>query len=411
MNQKTDADVIIVGGGHAGLIQTLFLAQNGLKVICIDRDQITDRADERTTAISYGSHQLMKAVGVWDALLPHACPIQDIKILDGSSPVLLDFNVDDIQNKTEAPAFGWILENHIIRKALHEAVQKEKMAQHKTGHSVKDFQKTENAMQVILESGEILTASLVIGADGRQSFTREWMNVATREWSYDQKAVVSIVTHENPHHNIAVEHFKAEGPFAILPMLDDSPGGHRSSIVWTTHQGKNNLMELDEETFITALNSQFPDSYGAITKVGKRLSYPLNFVHAYDYVVPRMALIADAAHGIHPIAGQGLNIGLRDVAALGELLIQAKEDKKDIGSIDILKQYQKIRRPDNIAMAASTDFLNKIFSNNILPMRLSRKIGLKMIDRFKPAKDFFMKQAMGSAGHLPKTMQSGKTKS
>jgi 2-octaprenyl-6-methoxyphenol hydroxylase len=402
------AEILIAGAGLVGLIQTLHLSQNGFNVICVDQGNISAinaaQHDMRTTAISYGSHLLLKEIGVWEGLLAHACPINDIQILDGSSSCLLDFNINEVKNETandksdnNAPAFGWIIENYLLRQVLYRAIEKESKASYRPNSKISDYSYNDETITTILEDTEIET-TLVIGADGRGSFTREWMEVGAKEWSYNQEAIVSIITHEKPHHNIAVEHFKQEGPFAVLPMMDDDKGMHRSSIVWTQHKNKKSAAHFDEKTFLQAMNARLPDFYGQATQAQKIAAYPLTFNHAYGYVAPRIALIGDAAHGIHPIAGQGLNLGLRDVVALTASLKIAKEQGDDIGAIEVLKQYQRTRKPDNIKMAAATDLLNKLFSNNILPLKKTRQFGLKIINRIKPAKTFFMKQAMGLQG-------------
>jgi len=402
--QKFDSDIIVVGGGHAGLTQSLLLAQSGFKVICVDRDDYSKAdyqlKDARTTAISYGSHILMKEAGVWGDLVENACPIKSIDILDGQSPTLLNFASKEMEEDTKDNnvSFGWIIDNFIIHQTLQGALEKHPNAIHMSGQSVADYQDNNNHMQVMLSNERSLKTSLVIGADGRQSFTREWMNVGAKEWSYDQQAIVTIVTHQNDHQNIAVEHFRPQGPLAILPMLKNDKEENRSALVWTQH-GKNTqtMLNCSEDTFVTALNTIFPSFYGQVTKIGKRASYPLNFVHAYNYIKPRMVLIADAAHGIHPIAGQGLNLGLRDVKALSDILKTAQSNHQDIGSLDVLTRYQTARRTDNMAMAIATDVLNKLFSNNIMPVKLVRKIGLKIVGKINPAKKFFMRQAMGSS--------------
>ncbi|MCI5060372.1 MAG: UbiH/UbiF/VisC/COQ6 family ubiquinone biosynthesis hydroxylase [Alphaproteobacteria bacterium] len=415
---KNNPDIVIVGAGHAGLTQTLLLALSGFNVACIDPTPVDlaqdGKRDGRTTALSYGSMQVMKAAGVWDRILPHACAIQDIQILDGSSPVLLNFLSEDLKQEISNPAFGWVVENHVLRHVLHQAIQEQKNATLIFGQNVTDFEEQETHMNVFLSDGQQLSAKLVIGADGRSSFTRKWAKIPVREWSYNQQALVCMVTHEKPHQNIAVEHFKSEGPFAILPMLGGEQGQHRSALVWTkevkSHQ-KNPLLSYDKKTFITALNARFPEFYGGVTNIGKRMSYPLNLIHAYRYTAPRIALVADAAHGIHPIAGQGLNLGLRDVATLCEILVQARESEKDIGLNDVLKTYERARRFDNTAMAATTDILNKLFGSEHLMLPFTRKVGLKMVERFLPAKKFFMRQAMGTAGLLPDMIKTGKLKS
>lgn len=404
--QQLDADIIIVGGGHAGLTQSLLLAQSGFKVTCIDRDDYSktnyQTKDGRTTAISYGSHLIMKQTGVWDGFLPYACPIKSIDILDNQSPTLLNFASQEMGSEIKEKddiSFGWIIDNFIIHQVLQDAIEKNSNITHISGSVVADYQNHSDYMKAILENGKEFRAKLIIGADGRQSFTREWMNVGAKEWSYNQQAIVTTVTHEQPHQNIAIEHFKSEGPLAILPMLNSEKGENRSALVWTQHgKNANSMLACDDTTFITALNNLFPKFYGEVTSIGKRFSYPLNFVHAYDYIAPRMVLIADAAHGIHPIAGQGLNLGLRDVKELNNILKKAKNNNEDIGALHVLKKYQNVRRPDNMAMAVATDFLNKLFSNNIIPLGIARKIGLKIVGRMNPAKKFFMRQAMGITG-------------
>ena len=392
-----NSDIIIIGGGLAGLIQTIALAQNGFQVLCLDQNNLETPApsDERTTAISYGSHLLLKKIGIWQAVEKDACPIQDIHITDGASPLLLQFEIEDIDEKTSAEAFGWIVENHVLKKALAEKLQNEKNATYLSNMKVTGFETNQDMIQVGTPSKQF-TARLAIGADGRNSFTREWMQVGTKEWSYNQLAIVAIVTHTKPHHNIAIEHFNTQGPFAILPMRDNEKGEYRSSIVWTNHKNaKRSAAAYDDETFLAALNARFPDFYGDITGFSNKAAYPLSFNHAYRYIAPRMALISDAAHGIHPIAGQGLNLGLRDVTALSDILVKAKEAGNDIGDLKTLEQYQQQRFFDNTSMAVATDVLNKLFSNDIFPIKPLRRLGLKLISRTKYTKRFFMKQAMG----------------
>ncbi len=411
-NRDFNADVIIVGGGPAGLGLAAILARHGIDAICIDRDKpadtLTPAFDGRTTAISFGSRRVMEEAGAWGALSAEACAIEDIQILDSDSPVLLDFLVRDVSEETGGDAFGWIVENRKLRAALQHAVRASGAA-HIAPAAVTDFSRDDHGVSVHLNDGRVLRARLVVGADGRQSFTREWMGVGTRGWTYRQQAIVCTVTHENPHGNTAIEHFRPEGPFAVLPMADDEKGNHRSSVVWTEHgQGAKDALAYDEETFNAALNARFPEWYGTVALNGNRFSYPLGLVHAHDYIAPRMALVADAAHGIHPIAGQGLNLGLRDIALLAELLVGAKRAGKDYGDADLLNEYQQRRRPDNMAMAAATDTLNRLFSTDFTPIRLARRIGLKAVQKFAPARRFFMRQAMGAAGALPKIIRGEK---
>ncbi len=403
------ADVVIVGGGHAGCSMAALLATNGVTAICIDQDDpaktLNQSFDGRTTAISFGSQRVIAAAGAWDSLAREACPIKDIKILESGSPVLLEFLVKDV----EGPAFGWIVENRKLRQSLYKCLSSLKNARHIAPARVSGFDRDVEGITVHLEDGRTARGQLVIGADGKKSFTREWMGIGTRGWNYNQRALVCIVNHEHPHNSIAIEDFRSEGPFAVLPMMDDAQGNHRSSIVWTEHgPEKNSALHWDEKTFNIALNERFPAPYGKVSLSGNRFSYPLGLTHAYEYISNRMALVADAAHAIHPIAGQGLNIGLRDIAALAELLIDAKRSGKDLGSDTLLKTYQNRRRTDNMLMAAATDSLNKLFSNDLAPVRILRKFGLRTVQKFPVARKFFMRQAMGASGFLPALIKTGK---
>ena len=403
------ADVVVVGGGPAGCSMAAILAQNGVSVICIDQDDpkksIAAEFDGRTTAISFGSQRVIHAAGAWDALSTDACPIKDILISDGGSATLLEFLASDV----DSPAFGWIVENRKLRGNLYARLAELPDATHLAPSRVVDFSRDKDGINVHLEDGRIARGKIVIGADGKKSFTREWMGIGTRGWQYNQRAIVCIVHHENPHNNIALEDFRPEGPFAVLPMTDDEKGNHRSSIVWSEHcVDKKSAVHWDIDVFNAALQERFPDSYGRVELWGRRFSYPLGLTHAHSYIGERMALVADAAHAIHPIAGQGLNMGLRDIAELAELIINAKKSGRDVGSDDVLKSYQRARRFDNMAMAAATDSLNRLFSNDIAPVRAARKLGLKIVQRLPAARKFFMKQAMGSSGLLPRLIKTGK---
>ena len=389
---KNTYDVIIVGGGLSGLTMACLLGQGGIKTACIDQaDPKKTPTDLRTTAISYGSSKILDRAGIWDKMLKKANPIEDIQILDGDSPLLLQFLSGEVQNR----AFGWIVENADLKKILTKQAKSIKAITHIAPAKVSAFDVTDENASVTLENGETLTAQLVLGADGRQSSVRKFMDVPTRQWSYNQRAVICCVAHENSHNNVAVEHFWPEGPFAILPMSDHKKQ-HRSSVVFTEHgPEKNSLMHFTDEEFEIALNARFPESYGAVKMINKRAAYPLNLVHAQSYIAPRMALIADAAHGIHPIAGQGLNLGFRDVDKMAELLGKAFKEGKDLGQQDILEAYQRARRFDNMSMVAVTDGLVRLFSNKLPPVRFLRRTGLKIVSKLRPAKQFFMKQAMG----------------
>lgn len=404
-----EADVAIVGGGHAGCTLAALLARNGISALCVDQDDpsktLQESFDGRTTAISFGSKHVIDAAGAWDSLQDEACPIRDIHIMDSGSPTLLRFLAEDVGKD----AFGWIVENRSLRQSLYDTLRALKLATHIAPARVSGFDRDAHGITVNLQDGRRARAALVVGADGRNSYTREWMGIDTRGWSYNQRALICTVRHQNAHNHVAVEDFRSEGPFAILPMQDDADGNHRSAVVWTEHgHEKDSALHWPDDVFIAALNERFPDGYGKVTIAGKRFSYPLGLKHAQRYVADRMALVADAAHGIHPIAGQGLNLGLRDIAELADILIDAKRRNKDLGDAGLLHTYETARRTDNMMMAGATDTLNKLFSNDLSSVRIMRKIGLRAVQRFTPARRFFMKQAMGVSGLLPELVRSGK---
>lgn len=396
MARSNNYDVIILGGGLAGLSLSCLLGNNdGLRIACIDRDDPTTlmNADERTTAISYGSSKVLQRANVWDEIEEMGCPIKDIEILDGNSPVLLRFLSSEVEDKS----FGWIVSNKHIRKCLMERMTNLDNVDHIAPALAADFEVNEKGASVILKDGRTLNASLVVGADGRGSLVREYMDVDVRSWNYNQRAVVCFVVHENPHDHKAVEHFWPKGPFAILPMNDLEDGRHCSSLVFTEHNTKrNSLMDLSDEEFKQEVVARFPDSYGQAEILNdKRMGYPLSLVHAADYISERMVLVADAAHGIHPIAGQGLNLGFRDLDTLSLLIGEAHAKGQDIGAKSLLLSYQRKRRPDNMAMVAVTDGLVRLFSNDVLPVKMLRRAGLRAVSRIGIAKKFFMHQAMG----------------
>jgi 2-octaprenyl-6-methoxyphenol hydroxylase len=394
-------DVVVVGGGISGATFAAILGDAGLKVALIERQPPAalegSAYDGRTTAITYGSRKMLEAAGLWDGLAPHACPIDDIRVADNSSPLFLHFDSREVGDDP----LGSIVENRLIRIALRQRIDAIANVAQISPATVSGLDTEGEIARVTLADGRVITADLVIGADGRESFIRGAAGIKTIGWKYRQHAIVTIMGHELDHQNVAVENFLPPGPFAMLPMVDAPDGTHRSSIVWTDHLDTVPLyMKLDKPAFDAELQKRAGEWLGKVWEIGPRFSYPLALRHATRYVARRVALIADAAHVIHPIAGQGLNLGMRDIGLLAELLIDQRRMGLDLGDTALLRRYEMRRRGDNLAFSAATDILDRLFSNNIPPIRAARRVGLGAVNRVPPLRRFFMRRAMGAAGAL-----------
>lgn len=396
-----DTDIIIVGAGLAGLTFGLLLARAGIRTTIIDRQPLTTQTtrafDVRTTAIAAGSARVLQAAGVWGRVVDCACPITTIEILDGPRdgadwPVLLNFDSTQVGDQP----FGWIVDNQDLRIAQADALAEEKNLTLLAPATITDIVTDAQGARITLRDGRAVTGALLIGADGRASAVRDHFRIRTRGWPYDHTAIVCTVRHSGRHDQIAIEHFQSSGPFAALPMTDDVEGCPRSGIVWSErpHTARR-LMALDDAAFALALTARLPDRYGDLTLVGKRAAFPLSLQHAERYTDTRMALIADAAHGIHPIAGQGLNLGMRDVADLADLLITAHQNGDDLGAPDILAAYERRRRADNMGMIGATDTLTGLFGAKWPGVGAARRLGLRLVEQVGPMKRFFIRQAMG----------------
>jgi 2-octaprenyl-6-methoxyphenol hydroxylase len=393
------ADVLIVGGGMVGLTLATAMASGGMTSAVVDRtapDAMLEAVfDGRTVAIAHGSQCLLETIGLWAAMAPAAEPILDIRVSDGGSPLFLHYDHHDVGDHP----LGYIIENRNVRRALFGALS-DRPAR------IADLARDPEGVTATLDDGRRIAAGLVVGADGRNSWTRRQAGIRVSEWSYEQTGLVCTVAHRRPHRGIAHERFLPAGPFAILPMTDDPDAGHRSSIVWTERGDlAPALLALDDTEFTAELARRFGDFYGGLTVVGPRWSYPLGLLHAERYLDHRLVLVGDAAHAIHPIAGQGLNLGLRDVAALAEVLVDARRLGLDLGSAATLERYQRWRRFDNVALAMAMDGLNRLFSNDLGPVRLARDLGLAAVNRLVPLKRLFMRHAMGVVGDLPRLIR------
>ncbi len=404
--QNYDTDVAVVGGGLAGATMALAAAQAGLSVIVVDSidpKTATDAAfDGRVSAIAFASCRMFEALGIWPALAQDAQPINDIVVTDGrvregAAPLFLHFDHREIGDEP----LGHLIENRHSRVVLIDALSSNSNIDYRAPMSITAAAPDLHGYNLTLSDGTSIRTRLAIGADGRGSRMRAWAGIKTIQWGYNQTGIVTTVHHRDDHHGIAQEYFLPSGPFAILPMT-----GRRASLVWTERPKlAEAILELDDAGFHDELEARFGTYLGPIEALGTRWSYPLGLQLARDYIAPRLALIADAAHGVHPIAGQGLNLGLRDVAALAQVLAETVRLGLDIGADDVLARYQQWRRFDNVSLAFIMDAMNRLFSNDFGPLRLARDLGLGLVNQVPPLRRFFMRQAGGSVGELPQLLR------
>jgi 2-octaprenyl-6-methoxyphenol hydroxylase len=401
-NQRTD--LLIGGAGFAGLALAIALREglgDAFAVTVADPTLASvPSKDPRASAIAAAARRLFEAIGVWDAVADGAQPmldmvITDSKLDDAVRPTFLTFggDVDD------GEPFAHMVENrHLIDALVNKA---KTIGVELKADTVGGFAQAKTAIDVDFGSGETMSARLLVGADGAQSNIREQAGIATHGWNYDQSAIVCTVAHERDHNGRAEEHFLPAGPFAILPLK-----GKRSSIVWTeTAREAERIVALPDDEFHAELEKRFGLHLGDIAVVGPRRAFPLGLFTARAFVGERLALIGDAAHIIHPIAGQGLNMGLRDVAALAEAVADAARLGLDIGSPDVLERYQRWRRFDTMTMGVATDGLNRLFSNSSDVLRLARDLGLGVVERLPALKRVFIREAAGFTGDVPKLLK------
>ena len=398
-----DFELLIAGGGLNGMLLGVAVAEAGLKTAIIDRQDpaatIAETFDGRASAIAYGSKLVLEGAGVWQAIAAEAEPIREIRVADNDSPLFLHYDHRELNSPSgDDTPLGYIVENRVLRRALFERARSLQSLTLLAPQTVESVARDDAAAVAILGDGSHLSARLVAAADGKDSPLRRAANIRAVEWRYKQVGIVTTVAHERPHAGIAIEHFLPAGPFAILPMT-----GNRSSIVWTENAAlAPHLMKLPDAEFAEELRSRFGDFLGQVEPVGPRWAYPLSLMQAERYTARRLALIGEAAHVIHPIAGQGLNVGIRDVAALAEAVIDARRLGLDIGDDTVLERYQRWRRLDAVLLAGVTDGLNRLFSNTIAPVKLVRDLGLAAVNRMPPLKRVLMMHAMGTLGDRPR---------
>jgi 2-octaprenyl-6-methoxyphenol hydroxylase len=403
---KPDCDILIVGGGLNGPALALALAQSGLSVTVVDARPAPARAeagfDGRAYALAIASKRLLTALGVWGRIADKAQPILQIKASDGRAgegpaPFFLTFDHAEIE---EGP-MGFMMEDRFLYAAFLEAMRETPLITLLSGETVTAQDISATAATVSLASGKQLTGRVLIGCDGRGSGTATRAGITRSGWGYGQTALVTAVDHERPHNGIAHQFFMPAGPLAILPLP-----GNRCSIVWSeTDADAAAIQALPDEAYLEALRPRFGDFLGEISLAGARFTYPLNLTLADSFVAPRIALVGDAAHGVHPIAGQGLNLGLRDVGALAEVLIEAARRGEDIGAVDVLERYQRWRRFDSTALALGMDTVNRLFSNDNPLLRAGRDIGLGVVNALPGLRRRFIREAAGLTGDLPRLLQ------
>lgn len=414
MTLQNRSDVIVAGGGMVGLTLALALQRAGLQVVVVDAAPpamtLAPAHDGRASAIAFASWRMLRALGVTQRIGPHAQPIEEILITDGRpanaargggpSSLFLHFDRRELDAREEGEALGYMVENRRLRLALAEAARDSGL-DFRAPEAARSYRAEPGGAVLELASGATLRAPLLVAADGRKSILRKQAGIRTTGRPHRQAALVVTVRHEKLHNGVAHEYFLPAGPFAILPLTD-----RRACVVWSDRaETVEALLAMPDAAFLAELKVRFGDFLGELRLEGPRFSYPLAMHLAETLVSDRLALVGDAGHGVHPIAGQGLNMGYRDVAALAEVLVDAARLGLDLGASSTLKRYDRWRRLDNVLLAYATEFFNGLFSNDLPPLRLARGLGMAAVSRFGPARRMFMVAAGGGMGDLPKLLQ------
>lgn len=403
---STDTDILIVGGGLNGPSLALALAATGLRICVVDALPRATRAEDgfdgRSYALALASVRVLDTIGIWAKVANHAQPILQIKASDGragegAGPFFLHFDHAELD---EGP-MGYMLEDRFLRPALLAAMDAQPAITQIDSARVVAQQVDTHSARVTLQDGRTIAARLLIGCDGRDSATAQRAGIRRTGWDYGQTGLVCAIAHEKPHQGCAHQFFMPAGPLAILPLP-----GNRSSIVWTERtEEAARIHALDDAAYLDVLRPRFGDFLGEIALAGKRFAYPLRLTIANSFIGPRLALVGDAAHGMHPIAGQGFNFGLRDVAALAEVLTLATRRGEDIASALVLDRYQQWRRFDTMMMAVGTDSVNRLFSNESALLRGLRGLGMGAVNALPVLRRGFMRNAAGLSGDMPRLMR------
>ncbi|ROT97183.1 ubiquinone biosynthesis protein UbiH [Altererythrobacter sp. FM1] len=403
MNDKRD--LLILGGGLVGMTLALAAARKGLSSHVIDRADpaslTADNFDGRASAISTASWNLFTNIGLADRLEPFGCPIESIMVSDQMKPGLLDFTPEPHEG-----SLGRMFANRDLRLALFEAARETDLIAWHAPVEVVERHRDEFGVSATLADGRTLHAALMIGAEGRRSPTRDEEGLAMAQWNYSHRALIVGLDHSKPHGNVAWEIFYPAGPFALLPMLDGPQGQHRSALVWTVDEkDAAGILKLSDRAFVTEIYKRMGDLLGEVTLNSGRSSYPLSFQHTVRMVGQRLALVGDSAHGMHPIAGQGLNLGLRDVGALIQVLTDGQRLGLDLGDAQILARYEKWRALDSVMVMSATDGLTHLFGFGGKTASAIRRLGMSGVQRTPLLKKWFMDEARGMSGALPELLQ------
>lgn len=399
-------DLVILGGGLVGMTLALAAAKQGFTSHVIDRadpaELTKEGFDDRATAISTASWHLFSNIGIAEGLEPFACDIASIAVTDQNRPGRLDFTPDAHEG-----TLGRMFPNRRLRLALYEAAADEELINWISKAEIAERQRNEFGVAAVLEDGRKLKGRLMIAAEGRQSPTRDGAGITLAKWDYEHRAVIAGLTHTKPHDNVAWEIFYPAGPFALLPLNDDADGTHRSSLVWTVSEEDGRAVtKLGDRAFMAEVQKRMGDILGEVTSVGVRSSWPLGFHHTAKITDERLALVGDAAHGIHPIAGQGLNLGIRDVGALVEVLRDGARIGLDPGDPQLLKRYETWRGLDSFMVALATDGLTRLFGVPGKTASAVRRLGMSAVQRTPALKTFFMDEARGVSGDLPELLRA-----
>jgi 2-octaprenyl-6-methoxyphenol hydroxylase len=394
-------DLIIQGGGLTGLALAAAVGSVGARVLLVEERPIptttTARFDGRVTAIARGAKQALDSIGAWDDMAAAGEPILEIEVGEENSPLTVHYDYRDVGDEP----LGWIVPNQAIRKGLLAAIGRCPEVVIRAPASIASLERDRHGVQATLTDQSRVRGALLAVCEGRFSKTRDSLGIGARRWAYHQTGLVCTLAHELPHEGRAVERFFPDGPFAMLPLPGD-----RSSIVWALDDSlAASVAALDDLTFTGEVQERFGDQLGRLTLEGHRWSYPLVLVWSDRYTAERAVLVGDAARGIHPIAGQGWNLAVRDIAAIAEIVVDRLRLGLDPGAPEALDRYAAWRSFDSLALVAVTDGINRLFANDILPLKLAREAGLALVDRLPPAKKFFMRHAMGLVGDLPRLMR------